>query len=803
MSDVFSSICDGDDGSEQVVVTGEGPVSVFVIKSNGACLFLAVAHQLQPSNDWDDLSTRAAILRTQSTDFIKKNLSKFRDVLLSNISDMPGRYPQKTEKGRLGAYIRHLEKETEWGGHECIIALNHILQREIHVLQEVRSEPSDASTLKFSLEGTSADNPIKIVYRLSNDPEERQKPNVKRNHYDSFLSERIEMSREFSGTKTGTQVSSPVLFSSPTKLRTTLNLVDYDDFSSSSSSVTWPNNTNKNIDVPLGNETDEEMIEHYAPGQWDKLTTNQKESEKRRWICHEKIVSAGLTVVPFQPQTFGPSAGSLVSDDISLFSEESGIKEHPRKPKTKRQIYESDSSCKENSPPLRNIIVASDSESINQEDDAEIDPHDNATSVGSNQQNEGSEKNKEPRKKRGRGRKIKRKPGQEITATNCLPTWSPLSLKSIEAGFPLMRHIIPDIRAHVDGLINHETTGGFPEPHEYDLMCQKIVEKWPCLGDFEDNTKYTQLKHSVRKSLASRKYYKHTAGPALKEIRVNVKLVEANKGKPINTLAIANQISGPDEKDVDASLKLPESIQDLNNGKQLVARSYSYRQMLFEDIVMEMEKTKNRDGNELVKLWMMYPHYKITELLFYEYSLRIQISQDELFMNFDTNMERFRSRLSPSSLDTEVHDIMVLVDMMSQITPPNYLTQDNWPAIQIKDEDEIRAGNLLNYKDTNKQPPSVLVVMRLNDCGDFEPLKSYLLAHGAVLNQIANPTGLDCAMQLLAVYFIFGLSYPNSYKSYLRVLERIVHGGICIRTLKQRPHQTYKKFFHMLGIDLW
>lgn len=124
---------------------------------------------------------------------IKANLKDFKEQLRFNIQAENNRlktYAQRTEKGKIDAFLRNLQNGTEWGGPESLTALARHLQIKINVYQEVIPGVTDADTglkYKFEPEDQSAKKEISIVYRVGLDPERLKNKTCERNHYDSVI----------------------------------------------------------------------------------------------------------------------------------------------------------------------------------------------------------------------------------------------------------------------------------------------------------------------------------------------------------------------------------------------------------------------------------------------------------------------------------------------------------------------------------------------------------------------------------------------------------------------------------------
>lgn len=90
--------------------------------------------------------------------------------------------------------------------------------------------------------------------------------------------------------------------------------------------------------------------------------------------------------------------------------------------------------------------------------------------------------------------------------------------------------------------------------------------------------------------------------------------------------------------------------------------------------------------------------------------------------------------------------------------------------------------------------PCVLATTLVNEMGEQVLSRSYLKMYSTCLGTIEDPTPCDIVLQLLAPYFIGNIHYPDAYKSFLRFLEKNVHGTLCTQTSRQNAHTTYTSF---------
>lgn len=172
---------------ELTVLTGEGTVLAIAMEQNGNCLFTAVVHQMCP--DLEINSERfiemANSYRQICATEMRKNLSKYKESIKEDLTANP-QYTQKTQKGKIDAYLRNIKSGNEWGGYSALVALSVCLKVSIKVLNEVRPKEKLNEAQSTHIDNPEEEKQIAIVYRVSLCPEERQKEQPKRNHYDSF-----------------------------------------------------------------------------------------------------------------------------------------------------------------------------------------------------------------------------------------------------------------------------------------------------------------------------------------------------------------------------------------------------------------------------------------------------------------------------------------------------------------------------------------------------------------------------------------------------------------------------------------
>ncbi|KAK3929727.1 Orotate phosphoribosyltransferase [Frankliniella fusca] len=186
---------------------------------------------------------------------------------------------------------------------------------------------------------------------------------------------------------------------------------------------------------------------------------------------------------------------------------------------------------------------------------------------------------------------------------------------------------------------------------------------------------------------------------------------------------------------------------------------------------------------------MKYPHLQSYQILSYEYGLLQKLNNVKMHENMESTMSKLKEHyhLTEDDILTEIH---ILENVFNDVTPIQYRKIGMTVPLDVKDEEVVR-----NQEQTETHSPRIQVLTRFcpNNGKDI-PIMSFLLGCGKVLNKCENPGGLEIAVQLLSAYFIMDLKYPNSFKSFLRFLEKTVNGGLCLQTLKQKPHAAYNKF---------
>lgn len=98
----------------------------------------------------------------------------------------------------------------------------------------------------------------------------------------------------------------------------------------------------------------------------------------------------------------------------------------------------------------------------------------------------------------------------------------------------------------------------------------------------------------------------------------------------------------------------------------------------------------------------------------------------------------------------------------------------------------------------NEHAPCVLITKKINEDGVEVISTCYLKMFSSAVSAINDPSTFEVVQLILGAYFIVGIKFPNAYKDILRFLELRVHGGLCQRTLDDRPHQTYNTFIREL-----
>ncbi|KAK3929725.1 Deubiquitinase OTUD6B [Frankliniella fusca] len=549
----------------EAVQTGDGLVNVATMRGDGNCLFTAIVHQMNPKISGEDLHNEGMTLRQQVVDHIKSNLPDYKLTILDSIDISTVQYKQKTPKGKIDAFLRNLSNGIEWGGYETLVACSRLKGIEIKVLQEVWNGNVAAAASLIIENQTSKAQPITVVYRLTKDPEPLQKPNPKRNHYDSFQSfikdnTSSEKNKASHLKKHDSTSLKSVYNRSPSDLSTYDSFVDLNPIINGSeknklSHFNKPYETplqyvdNRNSDSPTNsifgdfnrsingrggitddydNDDDDEHLEYYAPGLWETFSAKHKKAERLRWKlrlqkekdCYPEIIPPFQAQLPSGSQKKGAGRPYHLQQTLLakyvLFSKripqkaESGKANRIKKKILKKNTMRS-SSCitpvQENDHTSKQGVSGT-VKIGNSDDENNLDSPTSPT-------------NKKNKPKRKIYKKEQRPIGSQITKNNCLPVMIEEAKMSLDNEKPNWRHIMPCIRSHLHGIIGKS----YPKSKEYDIISSEFIKEYPCTADADDPNGYQYVRCKIRKSLAQVKFY-HGSG---RKKRLQ-KMVAANKG---------------------------------------------------------------------------------------------------------------------------------------------------------------------------------------------------------------------------------------------------------------------------------
>ena len=136
------------------ILTGNGLVRGIAMEQDGHCLFAAVVNQMHPDIDVssDQFKRHISKYRKISADYIRGNRKQMKVQLEYAVKSAQNSLysSQKTLKGKIDAYIRNLEKGSEWGGAECLEALANRLNVEIIIYQERILHVTTDTALSYS-----------------------------------------------------------------------------------------------------------------------------------------------------------------------------------------------------------------------------------------------------------------------------------------------------------------------------------------------------------------------------------------------------------------------------------------------------------------------------------------------------------------------------------------------------------------------------------------------------------------------------------------------------------------------------
>ena len=95
--------------------------------------------------------------------------------------------------------------------------------------------------------------------------------------------------------------------------------------------------------------------------------------------------------------------------------------------------------------------------------------------------------------------------------------------------------------------------------------------------------------------------------------------------------------------------------------------------------------------------------------------------------------------------------------------------------------------------------PCVLVTKGISLHGQEQLKHSFLKLFNAAHSEIKEPTSCEVVLQIIAAYFVCGVKYPDAYNDWLRFLEKYVHGQLCQKTIRTKPHASYTNFLLKFG----
>ncbi|KAJ1521814.1 hypothetical protein ONE63_003449 [Megalurothrips usitatus] len=151
-------------------------------------------------------------------------------------------------------------------------------------------------------------------------------------------------------------------------------------------------------------------------------------------------------------------------------------------------------------------------------------------------------------------------------------------------------------------------------------------------------------------------------------------------------------------------------------------------------------------------------------------------------------------RTAEFSRAAENDDVSVRTSALKEIWKEYQFYENSRMVVEAQGTKHINTGQKYHS-------PCVLVVTDICRVTEKElPIKSYLKCFDIVVSELDRPQGAaEIAAQLLAMYFRAHIQYPPAYKSFLRLLEKMMMRQLCLKTARQKCHETYNKFLRATG----
>lgn len=92
------------------------------------------------------------------------------------------------------------------------------------------------------------------------------------------------------------------------------------------------------------------------------------------------------------------------------------------------------------------------------------------------------------------------------------------------------------------------------------------------------------------------------------------------------------------------------------------------------------------------------------------------------------------------------------------------------------------------------QAPFCITVLDTNQIGERKITKALLIYKNSVVSQLDVPKLSQILMFLLGAYFVLNILFPPAYNSFLRLLEKQIHGVLSQHTNSTRAKKEYFSF---------
>ena len=92
------------------------------------------------------------------------------------------------------------------------------------------------------------------------------------------------------------------------------------------------------------------------------------------------------------------------------------------------------------------------------------------------------------------------------------------------------------------------------------------------------------------------------------------------------------------------------------------------------------------------------------------------------------------------------------------------------------------------------QAPFLVAVVDTNQQGKRVILKALIICKKGVVSQLDIPSVPQLLTFILGSYFVFEYTYPRAYNSFLRLLEKQLHGALSSATNQIRAKKEYITF---------